>query len=145
MQKKSDQLQILLDACWNWPGDKGNRGYGRVKRRGKHLNVHRIAYEAFVGPIPDGLLVLHHCDNPACCNPDHLYVGTQQMNVQDRVRRNRNAIGSRVRTAVLNEAKVMEIRRLAAEGTTPKVLARQFGVARNTISLILNRRTWRHI
>ena len=65
-------------------------GYGAMKVDGKTVGTHRLAYEAFKGPIPDGLLVMHSCDNRRCCNPGHLSVGTHRDNVMDMVRKNRN-------------------------------------------------------
>jgi hypothetical protein len=83
------------NGCWEWTAARTAKGYGcfRFGSRGS-ARAHRVAYELFVGPIPDGLLVCHHCDNPSCVNPDHLYVGTQKQNRQDAVLRNRTARGA---------------------------------------------------
>lgn len=83
------------EGCWLWTGALNEKGYGFFKVEPKQLKAHRFAYEQFVGPIPEGLQVNHHCDNPACVRPDHLYVGTQQENRQDAVRRGRTATGER--------------------------------------------------
>lgn len=76
-------------GCWEWTGSKLAFGYGRVWWNGKLNLVHRLVYEALVEDIPKGLFVLHHCDNPPCFNPNHLYVGTDQDNSNDRVSRGR--------------------------------------------------------
>lgn len=71
------------DTCWLWTAGKNNHGYGTFKLNDKPRKAHRIAYELSVGPIPHGLNVLHHCDNPPCVNPNHLFIGTQEDNVRD--------------------------------------------------------------
>jgi hypothetical protein len=75
--------------CWEWTGGKTVDGYGLFKLNGRHVLAHRVSYEIEVGKIPDGMLVLHKCDNPSCVNPDHLYTGTNQDNANDRMKRNR--------------------------------------------------------
>ena len=84
-------------GCWLWTGSRRRHGYGRMyslDRKG--LSAHRVSWELFRGPIPDGLDVLHKCDNPPCVNPDHLFVGTMQDNMDDMVRKGRQARGSRL-------------------------------------------------
>lgn len=78
-----------VNACWPWTGRRMKAGYGRLVIKGKHEGAHRIAYELAVAAVPNGLFVCHHCDNPPCCNPHHLYAGTHQDNVDDKVRRGR--------------------------------------------------------
>ena len=70
-------------GCWLWDGAVNNDGYGTIFRGGKQHKVHRLAWEEAHGPIPDGLNVCHTCDVPACCNPAHLFLGSQQDNMQD--------------------------------------------------------------
>jgi len=80
-------------GCWEFTGAKNNKGYGHIGVGGRgtgQILAHRAAYECFVGPIPPGMFVLHHCDNPSCVNPDHLYVGTQKDNIRDAVNRGRH-------------------------------------------------------
>lgn len=76
-------------ACVEWPGTRSDKGYGQVRVDGKLEYVHRIAWEQVNGPVPEGLLVLHHCDNPPCYNEEHLFVGTNSDNVQDMLSKGR--------------------------------------------------------
>lgn len=82
-------------GCWEWVGAKLVRGYGHLSHEGKYLLAHRVSYELHNGPIPDGLLVLHSCDNPACVRPDHLWVGTPKQNTEDMHKKGRGATGSK--------------------------------------------------
>ena len=75
--------------CWRWLGGT-RKGYGRFKLKGRMVTAHRHAYELEVGPIPDGLFVLHECDNPSCVNPRHLFLGTQLDNIRDRDKKGRH-------------------------------------------------------
>lgn len=77
-------------GCWEWTGHKTRNGYGRVKVRGRRVLVHRLAFEVVHGEVPEGLRVLHHCDNPPCWRPDHLYAGTAADNKRDELERGRN-------------------------------------------------------
>lgn len=78
------------NGCWEWRGPRSARGYGSLNTADGRLYAHRVAYELHNGPIPDGLVVRHKCDNPPCVNPNHLEIGTQLDNIQDSVERGRN-------------------------------------------------------
>lgn len=84
------------DSCWTWVGSLDGHGYGQIRASGPRdvtlmiLRAHRYSYELHVGPIPEGLNVCHHCDNPRCVRPDHLFVGTARDNAIDMVRKGRN-------------------------------------------------------
>lgn len=81
--------------CWEWQGTRSTRGYGLFSYNGRSVRAHRFAYEHRVGPIPAGAEIRHRCDNPPCCNPAHLEVGTHDENMADMVERKRSASGSR--------------------------------------------------
>jgi len=71
------------ETCWTWTGARNRKGYGEIGAKGRVQKAHRIAWELTYGPIPEGLDVLHHCDNPPCCRPDHLFLGTDADNMAD--------------------------------------------------------------
>lgn len=79
--------------CWLWTGPKVGRGYGKTHWNGKTARAHRVAWEITYGPIADGMCVLHKCDNPACCRPDHLFLGTYADNNRDMKKKGRTARG----------------------------------------------------
>ena len=81
------------DGCWEWTGQLNHRGYGQVGGHRHRKATHRTAWELTHGPVPPGLFVLHHCDNPPCCRPDHLFVGTARDNVLDMYRKGRHPGG----------------------------------------------------
>lgn len=107
--------------------------------------THRLAYEMCIAPIPRGLHVLHRCDNPPCCNPDHLFLGTIADNNADKVAKGRQMRGTMTPRAVLTESQVSDIRARYAAGERVMDLAVEFGVSRAQISNIAARRIWRHV
>lgn len=135
-------------ACHPWTAAR-DRGYGKFTIRGKgQFRAHRLAYELTIGPIPEGLNVLHHCDNPPCCNPAHLFLGTQQDNVNDMYAKGRGncSTGERSWRAKLTANDVREIRRrfkLRDPKNGLKPLAREFHVDHTTIRAIVKRRSWK--
>jgi len=93
MDSVEDSLWSRIDqgpGCWVWPGAKRKGGYGAIWRNGRGMSTHRLAYELTYGPIPAGLLVLHRCDNPPCCRPDHLFLGDTATNVADAIAKGRH-------------------------------------------------------
>jgi hypothetical protein len=77
--------------CWPWTGTRSPKGYGFIWLDGTNRRVHRVVYELAIGPIPDDMWVLHHCDNPPCCNPAHLWLGTNADNMRDMLAKGRGA------------------------------------------------------
>ena len=130
------------DDCWPWLGYCRQNGHGAIARgrRGEGLDgTHRVAWESANGPIPDGLIVRHTCDNPPCCNPAHLLVGTQADNIRDAVERGRLAREFRMPHTVLSDADVAFIRaHFWRNGywTNSRELADRFGVSRDHITRI---------
>ena len=134
------------ESCWYWTGYCHRRsGYGHVRVGPRMARAHRIAWELSHGPIPDGLDVLHSCDNPPCVRPDHLFLGTQLDNIADREAKGRGgaAHGEHHGRAKLTEAQVRQIR---ARATEPRgVLAAEFHVGIDAIKRILSGRYWSHV
>lgn len=133
------------NGCISVQRNKLKAGYGLVKRgKSKRLLAHRFIWAAIRGPIPDGMDVLHKCDNPSCVNIDHLYLGTDRENMIDRSMRGRvrNAYGAQK----LFADDVIEIRRrFAGGGILIKDLAAQFGVTCQYVGAIIARKYWRHV
>ena len=111
--------------------------------------THRVAFELTRGAIPDGLLVCHRCDNPPCCNPAHLFLGTKAHNNSDRHQKGRTvpsgARGERAGKAKLTDAEVQEMRRLRAMNVPQDELAERFNVNQSMVSRVVNRKNWRHV
>ncbi len=135
-------------GCWLWTGCKFSNGYGRIRLSGTETAVvHRLAWEATNGAIPGGLLVCHKCDVRHCCNPDHLFLGTDADNVKDCVKKGRRADlrGARHPMAKLNEFRVMKIRAGRAAGFPLSVFAKRYGVTIQAVSLASSGKSWGHI
>lgn len=120
-------------GCWLWMGCLDKAGYGKLAHAGRNLAAHRASYEAFVGPIPDGLLILHRCDNPICCNPEHLRAGTQDENMKDCCSKGRKA-------KKLTHSQVAKI----LEDIRPQThIAKDYGVSSTMISMIKRGVSWK--
>lgn len=133
------------DACWEWTDDAAadKDGYGSVWFRGTQQRAPRVAWMLTHGPIPEGQMVRHRCDNPPCVNPAHLELGTSQENDQDRVDRERSARGIKNGGgAVLDEDAVRTIRVEVSEGATHRTVAARHGVSKTTVSSIIAGRLW---
>lgn len=109
------------------------------------MRSHRAAWELTHGPVPDGLFVLHRCDNPPCCNPAHLFLGTRGDNNRDARAKGRHVHGERVGTAKVTENEVILMRGLAAGGILQKDLALIFGLQKMQVSRIVRRERWAHV
>lgn len=148
------------DGCWEWQASTRN-GYGQFTLEvGAVTYAHRFSYEKAIGAVPDGMCVLHRCDNRRCVRPDHLFLGTKADNAEDMVAKGRALTGdrnpsrtaperlsrgSRNGAARLTEADVAEIRQRVLGGESRGSLARAFGVARMTISRAVSGESWRHV
>lgn len=141
---------LKSDGCWKWLGAKTKNGYGVIRGNasGKPIFAHRFSYAHFNGCIPDGLLVLHKCDNPECTNPDHLFVGTQKDNVHDMMAKGRKpqVVGLKGQLsprAKLTWDQVREIKKMLSDGIKCASIARKFYVTPETISAIKHGKTWK--
>lgn len=133
------------DECVEWPRKRVNTGYGILSYEGRQQTTHRIAYTLAHGAIPDGMHVLHRCDNRPCVNPRHLFLGTNEDNIADKLAKRRQTRGTAIHSARLTPAAVAEIRACAATGETRDSLGHRFGVSRQTINDVVWRRTWAHV
>ncbi len=133
------------DECWLWTGGVGSSGYGVIIDSGKNRSAHRISYEINVGPIPDGLFIMHKCDNRICVNPNHLRTGTQSENIQDAFDKGRKQApklsGEQNPKSKLTLEKVRFIKENPQLGH--KAIADMFGLSPNAIRGVRIGRTWK--
>lgn len=132
------------NGCWQWIGETRKFGYGSISYMGRGRLAHRVSWLLAGREIPDGLCVLHKCDNPGCVNPDHLFLGTKAENNQDKIRkgRARHPSGSEVSTAKLTEP---QVRAILADQRTYRVIAGEFGVSCSAVSAIKNGQNWKKL
>lgn len=166
----TERFWIKVDKtgdCWEWRASRNYRGYGTFSiGYGKSpVLAHRRSYEMTYGAIPDGLFVLHHCDNPPCVRPEHLFLGTNADNMADMMKKGRYvprkipsgdaswsrnnldrvARGERHAGVKLTNEQVTELRKLREEGKTFAYLSRTFGIGYTQIGRIIRRESWGHI
>lgn len=135
------------DQCWEWNGCKNVHGYGFFHLE-KLTTAHRSSWTLFKGNIPDGMWVLHKCDNRSCVNPSHLFLGTAKENTGDMFQknRNRNPKGEELPQAILTACQVKKCKELYATGDfTYRGIAKMFGVHPVTIGDIIRGDTWTHV
>ena len=148
------RVQKQDSGCWEFTGSTAQQGYGSIydhsKRR--YVRAHRAAWELKNGPIPEGLFICHKCDNPCCVNPDHLFAGTHQDNVNDREAKGRGNHstehlhhGFNRFAAKLTPEQVRSIREKASQGARPKDLAKEFNTHAVNVRLIIRRKTWQDV
>ena len=144
-----------LGNCWIWTGAKLKSGYGQLKISKKRTIAHRVSWELVNGPIPEGLICCHKCDNPSCVNPNHLFIGTNKDNCDDRIKKGRSntalgdKCGSRTKIelrprgethsrAKLSNKEVALIRKMKKQGHGQKFLSERFKVSTVHIWKICN-------
>lgn len=139
------QLGLVTETgCIEFTGYRNRKGYGRIRFRGKKNLAHRVAYILAYGEIPEGEIVRHDCDNPPCCNPEHLHTGTVAANWEDAKMRGRlrPRKGTQINTCRLTEQQVHDIR---ASRKGRHALAAQYRVSSQTIQNIRELKTWKHL
>lgn len=152
------KVNINPDGCWLWTGARSGNRYGLIRgeggRHSKNEVAHRASWTLVYGPIPEGLWVLHRCDNPPCVRPEHLFLGDPTDNNRDTVAKgrmpktmNRFPVrrGSANQASKVTESDVRVIRELNAMGTTQDELAARYGMTQSGISSIVTRRSWAHV
>lgn len=140
LAERLNRRLVRRDGCLVWTGSTTTGGYGRVAAPDGTLKLaHRAAWELANGPIPDGMDILHRCDNPPCADPEHLFLGDDSDNQQDARHKGRRGSDK------LTPDDVRAIREQYAAGVQGKVLAPLYGVSRATISLVVNRKAWRDV
>lgn len=130
-----------IDECWRWQGAKANNGYGHMDVQGKTISAHRLAFEFSYDDLAllPGLEVCHTCDNRACVNPTHLFLGYRQTNVNDMWRKGRGSCNERHPNAVYSNDLVLELRRrFATGGISKRQLAKELGISYTHAVSILN-------
>jgi hypothetical protein len=139
------RVEKLATGCWEFTGSKNRKGYGTLGNNNTTAMAHRVSWQSVNGDIPVGMLVLHRCDNPPCVNPDHLFLGTNQDNMDDMTAKGRRVIGERSPRSKLTAAKVIEIRRRRDAGERTEDLAAEFGVSSAGLYSAAVGLTWRHL
>lgn len=146
-----NNIKINSQGCWIWHGSKDKDGYGNFSFEGEQ-RAHRVAYKLWIGEIPNGMMVCHHCDTPACVNPEHLFLGTAKDNTQDMIKKGRNIqryidrSGKNNGHAKLTEEDIQNIRALyGSKKFTHRSLAKKFNVSRTNIGSIVNNNLWQHV
>jgi len=125
--------------CWMWTGCTDKNGYGFFRHKGKNLKAHRFVLELMAAPAKPNELVCHHCDNPSCVNPQHLFIGDNSANQQDAAKK------GRCRGQILIPEDVLRIRDMLRSGGKIKDIAHVFGVSQKQISSIKNGTKWAHV
>ncbi|MFA7217775.1 MAG: HNH endonuclease signature motif containing protein [Dehalococcoidales bacterium] len=148
LKKLVTNLKISKTGCWEWTGSK-TTGYGSMKLPDIYGNfkilAHRLSWVAFKGEvIPEGIFVCHHCDNPKCFNPDHLFLGTQQENLQDCSAKNRTMTGSLNGNSKYSDADIEKVQELIAQKKRGIEISAITGVSQSHISRIRKGYTWKH-
>lgn len=128
------------DACWNWTAALTHDGYGRFSYLAKQVLAHRFSYWLFVGDVAADIKVCHTCDNPQCCNPRHLFLGTNADNLRDMAQKGRSTHGEKNPNRKLLEPQIVAI---LADDRKHRDIADQYGVSRAQISYIKRGDSWK--
>ncbi len=143
LERIRTQLSKEPSGCWEFTGYRDRDGYGQISRGRKdqgRRRVHRVMFEEACGPIPDGMKICHTCDNPPCCNPDHLFLGTVAENNADMRAKGRHCTGEDHHAGKLTWAKVKAIR---ADPRSGVEVADDYGISPSMVSQVRLRKQWR--
>ena len=146
-----DKFDRPKDECWLWKAGKSSGGYGNIDRGDgcgySSIRAHRLSWMLYNGPIPNGLCILHKCDNPACVNPDHLFLGTKGDNAKDRDAKGRLVVcrGEKHWKSKLTVLQVKQIKQLGQQGMRTRDIAKRFPVTQRHIGRIIKGLFWKHV
>lgn len=134
----------ITATCWLWQDHLDKDGYGTISLSSIRMKAHRLFYRCFIGDIPYGMMVCHSCDNPACVNPAHLFLGTAKDNAEDRNEKRRQYMGDDHHLAKITAIQAHEIRELRTQGLTYEAIGKRFGVTKSCIYAVCKGKTWKH-
>jgi hypothetical protein len=144
-RRRLERNSKRVGECIEYTGTLETAGYGVIQISRKRTKAHRVSFELHNGPIPEGMMVRHKCDNPPCINPAHLTLGGQQENMSDMVERGRSLPGERQPNAKLTDAQALEIIARLQDGEGQRALSREFGVSHTTVNEIALNKRWTHL
>ena len=130
------------DECWEWAGGILSTGYGEIQDGDRNRKAHRIAWELFYGPIPNGMCVLHRCDNSACVNSRHLFLGSQADNMRDMDKKGRRVVGLRGESNLQAKLTEQKVRGIRVSRLTQRELGKKHGVSQVAIGMIKRGKSW---
>ena len=141
-----ERVAITNGGCWEWQRCRTPHGYGDAQVGGKHVRAHRAAWDIFRGAIPLGMCVLHKCDNPPCCNPKHLFLGTQRDNMRD-MNAKGNLVIPNLRGEDLANSKLTDdlVRMIRSSKKSTRKLSEELHMSYQNVWLVRKRITWRHV
>lgn len=140
-----DRLLLMPSGCLEWQGSRDKSGYGTFRSGKRDYKAHRFAYEKAFGIIPKGIVICHTCDNPPCCNPDHLFAGTTKDNSKDCVSKGRQAKGDKNGNSKLNDHVVRLIKEAHQKGYTQTKIAEIYATDQTNVSKIVRGTAWKHV
>jgi len=145
VERLLSRIKVNAAGCFEWQGARISNGYGNIRFDGKPRLTHRVSYQVFRGPIPEGICVCHHCDNRKCINPAHLFLGTVADNMADAASKFRMPHGRGHRHAKLNESAVVEIVNRYVAGEDQSSIQDRFGISNHTLQMIVKKESWKHV
>lgn len=147
LKKNYNSLVIKKGGCWDWKGKFEKSGYAKMSCRFElgARHAHKASYLIHIGQIPEGMQINHLCNNRECSNPTHIYAGTQQENMRDKIESNHQAKGSKNGNSKLDETKVMKIKTLLNSGKDIKFISDIFNVTPTQIYNIKKNKQWKHV
>lgn len=144
LERLCDKLEEV-DGCYEYQGAITDNGYGFIWYKGRNHYAHRIAWLIENGEIPQGMLVLHECDNRRCVRVKHLFLGTHQDNTSDMIAKGRQVIACGEAKSAFKESTIRLIKQELKAGITQREIGRRYGMTRENVSAIARGLSWRHV